>query len=309
MKDPIRVGTDCSGMEAPIYALRKLEIPFVHEFSSEIDPQCIQTIKANYNPKIIFGDPEGEYPNGDITTRDISLVPDIDLYVCGFPCQPFSRAGHEKGFSDSRGTVFWGCLQVLTQKQPKYFILENVRGLTWHDKGNTFKTILRELEDIGTYNIWHGVLNTKDYGIPQSRNRVYIIGTLKSLGTPRFTPPTKIDVCLGKEVSDYIDYSDKSVYDTPSKSVKNLYEKNSKIKWYDLGFPKYMPMGHSPCITSNTRLWNVEMHRYANKKELLGLQGFGDDIVLSDKSSVYKHQIGNSMSVNVLKAIFSKIFL
>ena len=121
----LRVGTDCSGIEAPIQALRQLKIPFKHIFSSDIDKYCIQSIKANYDPEIIFGDKDGPYPNGDITTRNIDDVPDIDLYVCGFPCQPFSQAGQRKGFEDKRGNVFWSCLEVIERKQPKYFILEN----------------------------------------------------------------------------------------------------------------------------------------------------------------------------------------
>jgi len=89
-KRPLRVGTDCSGIEAPILALRRLKIPFVHEFSSEIDPYCISTIQANFDPKIIFG---------DIKTRTLKDIPDIDGYVCGFPCQPFSIAEIEKEHS------------------------------------------------------------------------------------------------------------------------------------------------------------------------------------------------------------------
>lgn len=92
----LRVGTDCSGIEAPIQALMQMNIPFKHVFSSDIDKYCIQSIKANYNPEIIFGDKDGSFKEGDITKRDINNVPDIDLYVCGFPCQPFSITGEKK---------------------------------------------------------------------------------------------------------------------------------------------------------------------------------------------------------------------
>ena len=182
----LRVGTDCSGIEAPIQALRQLKIPFQHVFSSEIDKYCIQSIKANYHPEILFGDPDGPYPNGNITQRDINTVPDIDLYVCGFQCQPFSQAGKRKGFEDKRGNVFWSCLEVIKKKQPKYFILENVKGLLSHDRpkdskrgeyGKTWKTIWKEIKKMENYDykIQWKVLNTKDYGIPQNRERIFIV--------------------------------------------------------------------------------------------------------------------------------------
>ena len=161
----LRVGTDCSGIEAPIQALKRLKIKFSHEWSCEIDPYARKSIKANYNPKILFED----------ITKPRKL-PDIDLYVCGFPCQTFSTAGERKGFGDPRGTIFYYCLKVIKTKKPKYFILENVKGLVNHDNGKTFKTILNCLKKLKIYNIYHNVLNTKDYGIPQNRERIFIVG-------------------------------------------------------------------------------------------------------------------------------------
>ena len=119
------------------------------------------------NQKYCFGDKEGKYPEGDITKRDIKDVPDIDLYICGFPCQSFSMAGNRDGFDGKTGNVFFGCLEVIKEKHPKIFILENVKGLLSHDKKKTFKTVLDELEKIEEYSIVWKLLNTKDYGIPQ----------------------------------------------------------------------------------------------------------------------------------------------
>ena len=170
-----RIGTDCSGIEAPIAALRQLQIPYQHMWSSDIDKYVIQSIKANYEPEILFGDPDGPYPDGDITKRDNSILPDIDLYVAGFPCQPFSNAGQRKGFNDKRGNVFWSCLDVIKTKRPKYFILENVKALISHQKGHTWRVIWSSLQIEGYTTKWK-VLNTKDYGIPQNRQRVFIVG-------------------------------------------------------------------------------------------------------------------------------------
>lgn len=113
--------------------------------------------------------------------RKIKDIPDIDLYICGFPCQPFSMAGERKGTEDSRGTIFYECLKVIRNKKPNYFILENVKGLITIDKGNTFKEILQSLKNLKIYNVEWKVLNTKDYGIPQNRERIFIIGIKKSL--------------------------------------------------------------------------------------------------------------------------------
>ena len=130
----IRVGTDCSGIEAPIQALRNINIPFKHVFASDIDKYCIESIKGNYKPERLYGDKKNIYPDGDIRNRDNSSLPDIDLYISGFPCQPFSIAGSRKGFNDKRGNVFWSCLDVIKTKEPTYFVLENVKGLLWHNK-------------------------------------------------------------------------------------------------------------------------------------------------------------------------------
>lgn len=182
---PLRIGTDCSGIEAPIHALRQLGILHQHVWSSDIDKYCIQRIKANYDPERIYGDPDGPYHDGDIRNRDNSTLLDIDLYACGFPCQPFSHAGKRLGLQDKRGNVFFACVDVIRVKQPKYFILENVRGFLAHDKenkknkyGRTWNIIWNELSslsDLG-YTVKWKVLNTKDYGIPQNRERVYMVG-------------------------------------------------------------------------------------------------------------------------------------
>ncbi len=115
----IKIGTDCSGMEAPIEALKQLNKKFKHIFSSEIDKNFIETIQANCNPDIIFT---------DVTSINIKDVPNIDIYISGFPCQPFSYAGKRMGAIDNRFDIFWSCYDVIRFKNPKVFILENVRN-------------------------------------------------------------------------------------------------------------------------------------------------------------------------------------
>lgn len=298
----LRVGTDCSGIEAPIQALKKLRIPFRHVFSSEIDKFCIQSIKANYNPEIIFGDKEGVSPNGDITKRSISDLPDIDLYVAGFPCQPFSTAGKRKGFLDNRGNVFFSCLEVIRVKKPTYFILENVRGLLHHNKGETWKVIWRELCKLTNYHVEWKVLNTKDYGIPQNRERVFIIG-IKSSVPVKFNWPEKIRM---NKLENFIDWTD-----TQRKETKRIHMEIPPNSLYvELNFQhNKFSQAHiiAPCLNTNTGLWNVKLHRYANCKEYLMLQGFPLNMKQVVSNTQFKKQIGNSMSVNILTEILRNL--
>ncbi len=309
----IKVGTDCSGIEAPIKALEQLGIPFKHVFSSEIDKYCIQSIKANYNSDIIFGDPEGPYPEGDITKRDVNTIPNIDLYVAGFPCQPFSSAGLKKGFDDKRGNVFWSCLEVIKTKKPSFFILENVRALLWHDRsksspagsyGNTWKIIweaLSKLKEDG-YDVQWKLMNTREYGIPQNRQRIYIIGTKKG----EFIWPEKTEYKLSlKECVDHDTPGGK----TTSEKLKKYIDRFPTCCFADVCQSQYgnsCNEEYSPCITASNSLWCIPMSRYASPKELLTLQGFESFNKVVSNTQM-KKQLGNSMSVNVLEEIFKNL--
>ena len=110
----LRIGTDCSGIEAPIQALRKLQIPYEHVFSSEIDKYTVESIKANYSPCCMYG---------DISYRDNNLLSYIDLYVCSFPYQPFFINGPSLGIRNKKCNIFWKCIDVIKVKKPKFFRL------------------------------------------------------------------------------------------------------------------------------------------------------------------------------------------
>lgn len=295
---PLRVGTDCSGIDAPIQALINLKIPFTHVFSSEIDEHCVQSIRANYNPKIIYT---------DITQRDPRSVPNIDLYVCGFPCQPFSKAGRQLGVHDERSHVVFHCLELIRIKRPKYFILENVKQVLTTDGGRLFRTILDILSDLHSYNIYWNVLNTKDYGIPQNRERLYIVGSRNNKKEFIWPSPTKC-----RPLSTFIDYSN-TVRDTLPDYVK----KHGTLKriprnsiFINLDYPKdSFPNSDTicPCILCGGNMWCVPLHRKLTIKEYLSLQGFPINFVQVVSDTQLKRQIGNSMSVCVLEAIFKEL--
>lgn len=136
-------------------------------FTSEIKPHAINILRQNY--------PNDEI-SGDITKIDVKAIPSFDILCAGFPCQAFSSAGTRKGFADTRGTMFFEVERILKAHRPKGFILENVEGLVNHDKGNTLATIYNHLTSIG-YKVSYKVLNAKNFGVPQDRKRIYIVGT------------------------------------------------------------------------------------------------------------------------------------
>lgn len=132
-------------------------------------------------------DTEGEYFCNDATKINTTELPDIDLICAGFPCQPFSVAGKRLGFADTRGTLFHEVVRVAEAKHPKYLLLENVPGLLSHEQGQTFRTILTELSNLG-YSIEFGIVNSKNFGVPQSRRRLYIVGFLGAFGAGEVFP-------------------------------------------------------------------------------------------------------------------------
>lgn len=294
----LRVGTDCSGIEAPIYALQQLGVDFCHEFSSDIDRHCRASIAANYKPQILFS---------DMMQRALEDVPEIDLYICGFPCQPFSLAGLKKGISDRRGQIVFKCIELIKAKRPRYYVLENVPGLLSNQGGELFQIILSELGAIEGYVVKWKVLNTRDYGIPQNRRRLFIVGALGG----GFSWP---EPCAGqgKSLADFVDASDIKRQSIP-KSVEehNTLERIPKDALFiNLSFPKDRFSNSNvvaPCLLASGNLWCVPFHRKANIKELLELQSFPADFKQVVSDTQMKKQIGNSMSVSVLKAIFERL--
>lgn len=291
----ITIGTDCSGIEAPVMALRRLRVPHKHLWSCDIDPYVRQSIEANYNPNIIFTD----------ITKPRKL-PQVDIYVAGFPCQSFSLAGSRLGIKDPRGTIFWDTVRAIRQSKPKVFILENVIGLLSDDNGNTFKTIIKTLDDLSKYDIYHKVLNSCDYGVPQNRKRVFIVGIHKRYHKnefqwpqPKPLPPGKVYKLLGP----------------PGKSselTENYSQRIGKCRgdFCDILFenPGKDIFDKVPCITTRSRIYSKKLKRFLSEQEYLRLQGFPKSFKQVVSKTQFIKQIGNSMTVDVLMCLFKSIF-
>ena len=162
---------------------------------SEIDKHAIKLYSAWYNDECNFG---------DITKIEAEKLPDFELLVGGFPCQAFSVAGKRGGFNDTRGTIFFDFARIMKAKKPKFAIFENVKGLLNHDGGKTYETMLRTLDELG-YNAQWGILNTKFHGLPQNRERVYIVANLRERSS------TKILFERGNDSADKVERTEQSI--------------------------------------------------------------------------------------------------
>lgn len=330
----MKIGTDFSGIGTPEMALKYLGIDFDSIFACEIDKYARQSFGQLHNPKTFYN---------DITARNHKEVEQLDLYVAGFPCQSFSMAGNRKGFEEARGTLFFNVAEFIKENKPKTFILENVKGLLSHDKGRTFQTIVDILSNGGGtqngqisldmfedglgYHIYWKVLNTKKYGIPQNRERIFIVG-FKDFRDFNFPKEIPLELKLGDMLQD----NPNSKYYLSDKVVKriedNLKEKdkenNNQIRTHYLGGRKgdnkKGGTGHL-CKTDNTSycldtansqaIENNNKIRRLTPLECWRLQGFKDEDFFSVKdvsdTQLYK-QAGNSITVNVLMEIFKKIY-
>jgi len=232
----MKVGTFFSGVGSPEQALVNLGIDHSIEFACDIDKYARQTYLKNFDCKNMYE---------DITKLDMKDLSPVDLLVFGFPCQAFSMAGKRGGFDDTRGTLFYDALRYLKEHKPRYFIAENVKGLISHDSGKTFRTILDCLaltenyqfqlapfENLG-YHIHYKVLNTKDFGIPQNRERIFIVGIRDEEDNNfRFPKPFHLDKKLKDIVENIVDEK----YYLKESSVEKLLEYNKRNKDNGNGF-------------------------------------------------------------------------
>ncbi len=273
-------------------------------FSSEWDKEAAKTYYSNF----------GEHPWGDIQKIEPNAIPDFDVLLAGFPCQPFSIIGDKEGFShETQGTLFFNIEKILLAKKPKAFMLENVRNLTAHDGGRTFKVILSHLQKAG-YDVHYKVLNALDYGVPQKRERIIICGFRKPVDF-EFPPP--IPKNERKTVADIIDAE---ANNDMSLRVRPAIRESRLARLRDKNFPK-------PYISHENVAGSITPHTYScalragasanyilinderrpSPREMLRIQGFPDEFRIVVNYGQIKHQTGNSVAVPVIRAVAERV--
>lgn len=271
-------------------------------FSSEWDASAQKTYQANF----------GEIPYGDITKIEPEEIPHFDILLAGFPCQPFSQAGLKKGFADTRGTLFFNVAKIINYHRPKVVFLENVKRFKTHDNGNTFKVIKGTLQEMG-YEVHAEVLNAKNFGVPQNRERIYIIGFL---GKTNFEFPKGVIAkkILGEILEKKVD---------PKYTISNkLWAGHQRRKKAHL--KKGNGFGYSLFNKNSEYTSTISARYYKDGSEILidqknknprkltpreaaRLQGFPDDFLIPVSDTQAYRQFGNSVAVPVIQELARRV--
>ncbi len=277
-------------------AFKELNVKGECVFSCEIDSHCQKTYAKNF----------GETPFGDVKELDENEVPDFNLLFAGFPCQSFSIIGKKRGFGDARGALFFDIARILKAKKPDGFVLENVRQLSTHDKGNTLKKILEILKDLG-YTVYYEILNSLDYGLPQKRERTYFVGLNKQF---EFNAPPKKSKY--KPLSEILENKVEPKYYASEKIKKKRKEKHkSRYKpaiWHENKSGHISSYPYSCALRANAS-YNyllVDGERRLTPREALRLQGFPDWFEIVSPTTQVSKQTGNAVPVHVAHAILKQ---
>ncbi|MCX6717006.1 MAG: DNA cytosine methyltransferase [Candidatus Taylorbacteria bacterium] len=271
-------------------------------FTSEWDEYAKKTYQANFK----------EIPYGDITKIEPEEIPNFDMLLAGFPCQPFSQAGLKKGFEDTRGTLFFNVSRIIKHHKPSVVFLENVRNLASHDKGNTLKVILGTLEELG-YKVFHNILNAKEFGVPQNRARIYILGFKDGVDFVFPKPPmikTRVWDILENKVDNKYTISDK-LWAGHQRRKKEHREKGNgfgyslfdeKSEYTSTISARYYKDGSEILIKQKGK-----NPRKLTPKEASRLQGFPENFIIPVSDNQAYKQFGNSVAVPVIKALAKQI--
>ena len=267
-------------------------------FSSEWDKYAQKTYEANF----------GEIPNGDITKIKASEIPKFDILLAGFPCQPFSSIGKREGFEHkTQGTLFYDVARIIDHHKPRAFLLENVSGLLTHDKGKTFKTIISTLPELG-YEIEYRILDASDYGVPQKRERIYIVGFKKSkvrsadfhfprprnkkIGIGKFVENGRSDLSITKHLQKVY------IYKIPDGRPEVITPKSDfPVKTLVASYHKIQRLTGTFVADGPTGL------RLLSENECKAVMGYPKSFKVPVSRTQMYRQFGNSVAVPVVKAI------
>ncbi len=267
-------------------------------FSSDIDRDCQIMYEANFQ----------ETPQGDITLIDAANIPEHDLLLAGFPCQPFSIIGSRQGFEDTRGTLFFDIARILETKKPRAFILENVKQLRGHDKGRTLGRIMETLRDLGYY-AEYTVLNALDFGVPQKRERIFIVGFLESRAMvwPKGGIPYQpLENILEKDVPEFY-YASSTI--KANRLASHDKEYTHAIIWHENkgGHISAYPYSCALRAGASYNYLLVNGERRLTEREILRLQGFPETYKIVCGYSAMRRMAGNSVAVPVVEAVIKSV--
>ncbi len=272
-------------------------------FTSEWDKFSQETYEVNF----------GEKPEGDITQIPVKSIPKHDLIIAGFPCQPFSMAGLKRGFNDTRGTLFFNIAEIIKYHKPKVVFLENVKNFRRHEGGKTFEVVKGVLEELG-YTVFDKILNAKDFGVPQNRERIFIIAFKNNVKNFEFPAPLKKRIKVGdileKNVDKKYTISDK-LWAGHQRRKKEHREKgngfgyqlfDSNSEYTSTISARYYKDGSEILIKQKGR-----NPRKLTPREAARLQGFPEKFIIPVSDNQAYKQFGNAVAVPVIRAIAKKL--
>lgn len=274
-------------------------------WANDFDKYAVETYKANYDNEIVYG---------DINEIEIDSIPDCDVLIGGFPCQPFSMMGEQRGFDDARGTLFFRIAEVIKYKsdkgcKPKVIVLENVKALRTHDNGRTFATIKRILEDDLGYIVYDSILNSADYGIPQTRNRTYIVCFSNENIKYEFPETIELNLflqdLLEQDVDDKYFLSEK-ILPTILSNGTGGYKAKSEID-LKIARPLCATMAKMHRACQDNYVTQKGKVRRLTPRECARLQGFDDSFVIPVSDCQAYKQFGNAVTVNVSRAVAESV--
>lgn len=286
--------------------------------------KCVYASEWDTSAQMVYADNFGDMPEGDITKVDENTVPDHDILCAGFPCQAFSISGNRRGFEDSRGTLFFDVARIVRAKRPKAVFMENVKNFASHDGGRTLQVVRSTMEELG-YTLYAEVLNAADYGIPQKRERIYMVCFRNDLGISDFTYPEPFE--LTRHVEDFLLDDEKAISrlyvnrpDVVMNGKKDDQYSNRPIR---LGIVNKGGQGERIYSTKGAAITfsaygggafaktggylTDKGIRRLHPRECARIMGYPDSYRLCENANQAYKQLGNSVVIDVLQLIADQI--